>query len=123
MRLAFPGCESQRDIKGHKETFYIGVERQMASLVSSSNPPTSVESQLSFKDDQNEMLTARVNDVETEVQRLRQSLIAQQSSGSTLLYNDELMSLVSSSSTLSDGPITMECLESFSLSTIIADVH
>ena len=64
IRLAFPGCESQRDTKGHKETFYVGVERQMASLVSSSN---SVESQLSFKDAQNEMLTARVNDLEAEV--------------------------------------------------------
>ena len=66
------------------------------------------------------MLTARVNDLEAEVQRLRQSLT---SSSSTSLYNDELMSLVSSSSTLSDSPITIVCLESFSLSTIIADVR
>ena len=64
MRLAFPACESKRDTKGNKETFYTGVERQMASP---STPTTSLEAQLNFKDAQIEMLTVRVQELEAEV--------------------------------------------------------
>ena len=44
IRLAFPTCESQRDTKSLNETFYIGVEQYMASLLIGS--PTSLEAQL-----------------------------------------------------------------------------
>ena len=66
------------------------------------------------------MLTAKVNELEVDVQSLRR---AQQSFGPTSLYQDELQSLVSSSSMLSDGPINMESLQSFSLASIISDVR
>ena len=49
MRLAFPDCESQCDTKGHKETFYIGVEYEMASLAST--PTTSLEAHAQIEDD------------------------------------------------------------------------
>ena len=120
-RLAFPDCDSQRDTKGQKQTFYVGVQRRMASLVS--NPTTSLEAELSFKDAQIEILTAKVNELELDVQSLRRALMAQQSFGPTSLYQDELQSLVSSSSMLSDGPINMESLQSFSLASIISDVR
>ena len=119
IRLAFPSCESQRDTKGLKETFYIGVERYMASLGS----PTSLEAQLSIKDAQIEMLTARVQELEMKVHRQQQSLMAQQSTSSSLLYKDELLSLVSSSRMIADGPITTEGLHGFSLSSLIAEVR
>ena len=54
MRSAFPDCESQRDTKGQKETFYVGVERQMATPVSTT-ATTSLEAQLSFRDAQIEI--------------------------------------------------------------------
>ena len=88
VRLVFPDCDSQRDTKGQKQTFYVGVQRRMASLVS--NPTTSLEAQLSFKDAQIEMLTAKVNELEVDVQSLRRALTAQQSFGPTSLYQDEL---------------------------------
>ena len=120
IRLAFPTCESQRDTKGLKETFYIGVERYMASLGS----PTSLEAQLSIKDAQIKMLTARVQELEMKVHRQQQSLMAQQSTSSSLLYKDELLSLVSSSRMIADGrPVTTEGLHGFSLSSLIAEVR
>ena len=122
MRSAFPDCESQRDTKGQKETFYVGVERQMATPVSTT-ATTSLEAQLSFRDAQIEILTARVKELEAEVHSLRQSLMAQRSLGCSSVYKDELSSLLSSNSMLTDGPTTMEYLESFSLSSIISDVR
>ena len=115
MRLAFPACESKRDTKGNKETFYTGFERQMASP---STPTTSLEAQLNFKDAQIEV---RVQELEAEVhsQRHGQSLTQQPSS----MYKDELLSLVSGSKMISDGPITMEGLQTFSLSNIISEIR
>ena len=106
MRSAFPDCESQRDTKGQKETFYVGVERQMATPVSTT-ATISLEAQLSFRDAQIKILTARVKELEAEVHSLRQSLMAQQSLGCSSVYKDELSSLISSNSMLTDGPTTI----------------
>ena len=115
IRLALPACESQHDTKGLKETFYIGIERYMVSLGSPSS--------IGFKDAQIEMLTARVQELEMKVHSQQQSLIAQQSAGSSPLYKDELLSLVSSSRMIADGPVTAEGLHSFLLSSLIAEVR
>lgn len=72
----------------------------MASLAST--PTTSLEAQLSFKDAQIEMLTARVQELETKVHSQQQSVVALQSVSSTSLYKDEFLSLVSSSRMISD---------------------
>ena len=39
------------------------------------------------------------------------------------MYKDELLSLVSGSKMISDGPITMEGLQTFSLSNIISEIR
>ena len=122
MRLAFPACESQRDTKGQKETFYVGVERLMASQLFST-ATTSLEVQLSYKDAEIEMLRARVQELEGQVHNQQQSPMAQQAVGSLSLYKDELQSLVSSSRMISDGPVTTEGLDSFSLSGLITEVR
>lgn len=122
IRLAFPACESRRDTKGQKETSYVGVEQHiMASLAST--PTTSLEVQLRFKDAQIKMLTARVQELEAKVHSQQQSLMAQQSVGHSSLYKDELLSLVSSSRMISDGPVAMEGLDGFALSSLITEVR
>ena len=124
IKLAFPGCESKHDTKGQKETFYIGVRREMASLVPTTSA-TSLDVPLSFERAQNEMLTAKVDELERRVHSLQQSLTDQECLGSmsTSAYKDEIQSLVSSSSMLSDGPNTIERLETFSLSDLISNVR
>ena len=72
IRLAFPTCESQCDTKGLKETYYISVERYMASLSS----PTSLEVQLSIKDAQIEMLI-RVGNESTQSATVDDSTVYQ----------------------------------------------
>ena len=74
-----------------------------------------------FKDAQIEMLTARVQELKAEVHSQQQSLTTQQSVILSSMYKDELLSLLSSRM-ISDGPITMEGLESFSLSGLITEV-
>jgi cob(I)alamin adenosyltransferase len=88
-----------------------------------STPTTSLEAQLSYKCAEIEMLRARIQELETKVHTQQQSLMAQQSVDSSSLYKDELLSLVSSSRMISDGPVTTESLGSFSLSDLIAEVR
>ena len=78
IRLKFPACESQRDTKGLKEIFYIGIERYM---VSHGSPTTSLEAQLSFKDTKIEIQPGYRSWKWKCSQQ--QSLMAQQSAGST----------------------------------------
>lgn len=96
----------------------------MASLVPTTSA-TSLDVQLSFERAQNEMLTAKVDELERRVHSLQQSLTDQECLGSmsTSAYKDEIQSLVSSSSMLSDGPNTIERLETFSLSDLISNVR
>lgn len=75
-----------------------------------------------FKYAQIEMLTARVQELKAEVHSQQQSLTTQQSVILSSMYKDELLSLLSSGRMISDGPITMEGLESFSLSGLITEV-
>lgn len=69
------------------------------------------------------MLTARVQELEAKVHSQWQSLTTQQSVGLSSLYKDDPLSLVSSSRMISDGPITTEGLESFSLSSLVTEVR
>lgn len=129
LRATFPSTESRRSTKGKKEMLYIGLERRCSGSTTSSVSSQDVtyslpmDVQLRHERSKVQMLTAKVQQLQLELQSAQQ--VASQSSSPSLatVVMDEFSLLVSGSGMLCFGPDSLEHLESFSLAGVIRDVR
>lgn len=124
----FPSSEPKRDTKGKKEMFYIGVERGSSESMSRSSMSSQevtilpMDVQLSHERAKNQMLTARIHQLEEELQSVRQ-VTSQSSTALVPVIKDEFSLLLSEGGMLCFGPDSLEHLDSFSLAGIIHNVR
>ena len=116
LHFTFPSVEIRRDTKGKRETICVGIERCSEEGVAP--PARYYEALLRHEQETNAILTARVQQLEQQLQ-----MIGQSSRIDTQIYKDEFLHLVLDSSILGSGPNNLDNLDSFSVSAMASDIQ
>ena len=128
LTATFPSSERKRETKGKKEVFYVGIERGPSGSGSKSNLSSRevtifpMDVQLSHELVKNQLLTAKIHQLEQELQSVQQAT-SQSSTALVPTIRDEFSLLLSEGGMLCFGPDSLEHLDSFSLAGIIRNVR